>query len=242
MKTALVTGANKSIGFEVVKQLLDLGYYVYLGNRDIKKGSEAMAQLKSDKLEVIKIDISDQASISAARQIMGEKISSLDLLVNNAGISGGFPQSPTTISVDTIREVFNTNFFGTIQVTQAFLDLLKNSDVPRIVNVTSGLASLTLHNDPSWKYYNFKGGAYGPSKTALNAYTVALAFELRDTAFKINAVDPGFTATDFNNYRGTGNVEDAAKIIVKYATLDAGGPTGKYFSDDNNPETGMSSW
>jgi NAD(P)-dependent dehydrogenase (short-subunit alcohol dehydrogenase family) len=242
MKTALVTGANKSIGFEVVRQLLDLGYYVYLGSRDLQKGSEAAAQLKSDKVEVIQIDVSDSTSIEAAQKALASKISSLDVLINNAGISGGFPQNPTTINTEVIRQVFDTNFFGTINVTQAFLDLLKQSDEPRIVNVTSGLASLTLHHDPSWKYYNFKGGAYGPSKTALNAYTVALAYELRDTPFKINAVDPGFTATDFNQHRGTGNIHDAAARIVKYATIDDKGPTGQYFSDDNNPETGVSPW
>jgi NAD(P)-dependent dehydrogenase (short-subunit alcohol dehydrogenase family) len=242
MKTALVTGANKSIGFEVVRQLLDLDYYVYLGSRDLQKGSEAAAQLKSGRVEVIQIDVSDPTSVEAAQKALVSKTSSLDVLINNAGISGGFPQSPTTINTEVIRQVFDTNFFGTINITRAFLDLLRKSDAPRIVNVTSGLASLTLHNDPSWKYYNFKGGAYGPSKTALNAYTIALAFELRDTPFKINAVDPGFTATDFNQHRGTGNIHDAAARIVKYATIDDKGPTGQYFSDDNNPETGVSPW
>ena len=136
----------------------------------------------------------------------------------------------------------HTNLFGTIQVIQSFLDLLKNSPAPRIVNVTSGLASLTLHNDPAWKYYSFKGAAYGPSKTALNAYTVALAYELRDTPFKINAVDPGYTATEFNQYRGKKHVSEAAAFIIKYATLDENGPSGKYFSDDNNPITHESPW
>ncbi|HEY4193892.1 MAG TPA: SDR family NAD(P)-dependent oxidoreductase, partial [Mucilaginibacter sp.] len=242
MKTAFVTGANKSIGFEVVKQLLDLGYYVYLGSRDLKKGQEAAAQLHSDNVEVIQIDISNTASIEVAGKELAGKTDSLDVLINNAGISGGFPQAPTALSIDKIKQVFETNFFGTIQVTQTLLDLLKKSNAPRIVNVTSGLASLILHNDPSWKYYNMKGGAYGPSKTALNAYTIALAFELRDTPFKINAVDPGFTATDFNQHRGTGNIHDAAARIVKYAVIDQNGPTGLYFSDDNNPETGVSPW
>jgi NAD(P)-dependent dehydrogenase (short-subunit alcohol dehydrogenase family) len=242
MKTAFITGANKSIGFEVAKQLLDLGYYVYLGSRDLEKGIEAAKKLKSDKVEAIQIDVSDLTSVEAARKVLGEKIDSLDVLINNAGISGGFPQAPTLLNIETIRKVFDTNFFGTINVTQAFLDLLKKSEAPRIVNVTSGLASLTLHSDPSWKYYNIKGGAYGPSKTALNAYTIALAFELRDTPFKINAVDPGFTATDFNQHRGTGTVPEAAARIVKYAIVDENGPSGQYFSDDNNPETGVSPW
>jgi NAD(P)-dependent dehydrogenase (short-subunit alcohol dehydrogenase family) len=237
MKTALVTGANKSIGFEVTKQLLDSGYYVYLGSRDLEKGKEAAEKLGSKNVEAIQIDVSSQASIDEARK----NINSLDVLVNNAGISGGFPQNPSTLDTNIIREVFETNFFGAINVTKAFLDLLKNSGAPRIVNVTSGLASLTLHSDPSWKCYNVKGGAYGPSKTALNAYTVMLAYELKDTAFKINAVDPGYTATDFNQHRGPGSVHDAAAIIVKYATIDENGPTGKFFSDDN-AETGESPW
>jgi NAD(P)-dependent dehydrogenase (short-subunit alcohol dehydrogenase family) len=111
------------------------------------------------------------------------------------------------------------------------LELLKKSDQPRIVNVTSDLGSLTLHNDPSWVYYAFKGAAYGPSKTALNAYTVALAYELRDTPFKVNAVNPGYTATDFNQHRGTKSVGEAASLIAQYAMLDTNGPTGKYISD-----------
>jgi len=200
MKTAFVTGANKSIGFEVVKQLLDLGYYVYLGSRDLQKGRKAAAQLHSDHVGVLQIDVSDSASVKAAGEELAAKINSLDVLVNNAGISGGFPQAPSNLNIDTIKRVFETNFFGSILVIQAVMELLKKSDAPRIVNVTSGLASLTLHSDPCWKYYKIKGGAYGPSKTALNAYTIALAFELKDTAFKINAVDPGFTATDFNQH------------------------------------------
>jgi NAD(P)-dependent dehydrogenase (short-subunit alcohol dehydrogenase family) len=241
MKTVLITGANKSIGFETTRQLLKQGYFVYLGSRDAAKGEEAVAKLKAeglDNVKAIQIDISDPASIEAARM----QIDALDVLINNAGISGGFPQAPTALSVDAIRKVFDTNFFGTISVTQAFLELLKQSEAPRIVNVTSGLASLTLHSDPAWKYYNFKGGAYGPSKTALNAYTIALAFELRDTAFKINAVDPGFTGTDFNNHRGTGTIPDAAAIIVKYATIGPDGPTGKYFSNDIDEEGQESPW
>jgi NAD(P)-dependent dehydrogenase (short-subunit alcohol dehydrogenase family) len=236
MKKVFITGANKSIGFETVKQILALGHYVYLGSRDFEKGKEAAKQLNSNRVEAIQIDISDEQSVANARKTIGSKTDSLDVLINNAGISGGFPQNPTALSMEIIRQVFDTNFFGTINVTKHFLDLLKAAPEPRIVNVTSGLASLTLHSDPSWKYYNFKGGAYGPSKTALNAYTIALAFELKDSLFKINVVDPGFTGTDFNQHRGTGNVADAAKIIVKYATLDANGPTGKFFSNESEDE------
>jgi NAD(P)-dependent dehydrogenase (short-subunit alcohol dehydrogenase family) len=241
MKKVLITGANKSIGFETARQLLEKGYFVYLGSRDLKNGEVAAATLKAagyENTKCIQIDISDPASVAAARQ----QVDSLDVLINNAGISGGFPQNTAATPIDTIRKVFDTNFFGTIDVTQTFIDLLKQSDEPRIVNVTSGLASLTLHSDPSWKYYPVKGAAYGPSKTALNAYTLVLAFELKDTAFKINVVDPGYTATDFNQHRGPGTVEAAAKIIVKYATVGADGPNGKFFSNDVDGDSDESPW
>jgi len=238
MKKVLITGANKSIGFETAKQLLALGYYVYLGSRDLEKGEAAAKQLQSASVKAIQIDVSDPQSIADARKNIDE----LDVLINNAGISGGFPQPATTTSVDVMREVFDTNYFGTIQVTYAFIDLLKRSPEPRIVNVTSGLASLTLHNNPSWRYYAIKSAAYGPSKTALNAYTTVLAYELKDTAFKVNGVDPGYTATDFNHHSGPRNVIDAAADVVKFAILDADGPSGIFYSVDNNPETGISPW
>jgi len=245
MKTVLITGANKSIGFEAARQLAKKNYYVYMGCRNVANGEEAVAKLNEEgitNIEAIQIDVADEASVADAVKRLEEKISSLDVLINNAGISGGFPQAATQIDIATIRKVFDTNFFGTINVTRAMMVLLKKSDAPRIVNVTSGLASLTLHNDPSWRFYQFKSAAYGPSKTALNAYTIALAYELRDTSFKVNAVDPGFTATDFNQHRGTGNVTDAAARLVKFAMLDKDGPTGQFFSDDNNSETGISPW
>ncbi len=245
MKTALVTGANKSIGFESVRQLLKKGYFVYLGARDMAKGEQAAAQLVAEGLSqvvAVKNDVSDRASIDKARQTIGGKSSSLDLLINNAGISGGFPQEASMVSAATLREVFDTNFFGAIDVTLAFLDLLHLSASPVIVNVTSGLGSLTLHSDPSWMYYSVKGGAYGPSKTALNAYTVALAYDLRDSPFRVNAVDPGYTATDFNQHRGPHSVEDSAAFIVKYATIGADGPTGKFFSHDITAAGNESPW
>jgi len=241
MKKVLITGANKSIGFEATRQLLKQGYFVYLGARDLAKGEEAVAKLKTEGLtnvKAIQIDVTNPISIEAA----SKQIDSLDVLINNAGISGGIPQTALATTTDTIREVFDTNFFGLINVTKAFLDTLKKSAEPRIVNVTSGLGSLTLHADPSWKYYKVKSAAYGPSKSALNAYTIVLAYELQDTAFKVNAVDPGYTATDFNHHSGPGTVEDAAARVVKYATIDQNGPTGGFFSDDNNPETGVSPW
>jgi len=243
MKKVLITGANKSIGFETARQLLQKGYFIYLGARDLDKGEEAVAKLKAegfDNVEAIKIDVIDTASIAAARK----QVTELDVLINNAGISGGVsvPQTTGNIDTSTIRTVFDTNFFGPINVIKAFIDLLKKSDEPRIVNVTSGLGSLTMHSDPNSKFYHIKSAAYGPSKTALNAYTVVLAYELKDANFKVNAVDPGYTATDFNHHSGPGSVEDAGKIIVKYATIGADGPNGKFFSNDADGETDEMAW
>lgn len=245
MKTVLITGANKSIGFEAARQLLQHGYHVYLGSRDLQKGQQAADQLKAEgfaEVEAIQLDVNDSASIAAARQELSQKTPVLDVLINNAGISGGMSQPALNTDVSLIKEVFATNVFGVIEVTQAFIDLLRQSPAPRIVNVTSGLGSLTLHNDPSWKYYAVKGAAYQPSKAALNAYTIMLAYELRDTPFKVNAVDPGYTATDFNHHSGPGSVQDAAARLVKAALLGPGGPTSQFFSDDNAPDTGISPW
>lgn len=204
MKKVFITGANKSIGFETAKQLANNNYYVFIGSRNLAKGEEAVTKLKEEGLtniEAIEIDVSSPDSVTAARKALGDKTDTLDVLINNAGISGvtrGLPQSAISTDLKVIRNVFDTNFFGIIDVTQKFMDLLEKSEAPRIVNVTSGLASLTLHSAPSWKYYKNKTAAYVPSKVALNAYTIVLAYELKDIAFKVNAVDPGFTATDFN--------------------------------------------
>jgi NAD(P)-dependent dehydrogenase (short-subunit alcohol dehydrogenase family) len=245
MKKALITGANKSIGLETARQLLQKGYYIYLGSRNLENGLEAVEKLKVEGLnnvEAIQIDVSNDESVKTARVEIGKKTEVLDVLINNAGISGGMTQTAIDTDIAVFKQVFDTNLFGAVLVTQTFMDLLQKSPQPRIVNVTSGLASLTLHNDPTWKYYNFKAAVYNSSKAALNMYTIALAYELRDTPFKVNAVDPGFTATDLNQHTGTGIVEDAAARLMKYATIDADGETGKFFSDDNSPETGISPW
>ncbi len=246
MKTVLITGANKSIGFEAARQLLQQGYYVYLGCRDIQKGQEAVSRLRAEGLnetEPVEIDVDNVESVKAAREALGRKARVLDVLINNAGISGGMPpQGPLDTDISTFRQVFETNFFGVVEVTQAFIDLLRQSPEPRIVNVTSGLGSLTLHNDPAWQYYKVKPTCYVSSKAALNAYTIILAYNLHGTPFKVNAVDPGYTATDFNSHSGPGTVPDAAARVVKAAMLDPDGPTGQFFSDDNAPDTGISPW
>ncbi len=218
---------------------------MYLGSRDQQKGRQAVDQLKSEGLtnvEPLTIDVDNIDSIKAARETLGQKTSVLDVLINNAGISGGIPQTALDTDISVFRQVFETNVFGVIETTQAFIDLLKQSAEPRIVNVTSGLGSLTLHSDPTWKYYPFKAACYVSSKASLNAYTIVLAYELRDTPFKVNAVDPGYTATDFNHHSGPGTVPDAAARLVKAAMLGPDGPTGQFFSDDNAPDTGISPW
>lgn len=245
MKKALITGANKSIGFETARQLLQKGYYIYLGSRNLENGLEAVEKLKAEGLnavEVIQIDVSNDQSVKDARVELGKRTEVLDVLINNAGISGGMPQTALGTDTDVFKEVYDTNVFGVVRATQAFIDLLKKSEEPRIVNVTSGLGSLTLNTNPNWKYFNYKSSVYSSSKAALNMYTIVLAHELRDTNFKVNAVDPGYVATDFNNHSGPGTVEEAGERLVKCATIEADGPTGKFFSDDNSPETGESPW
>lgn len=245
MKSVFITGANKSIGFETARQLLQKGYYVYLGSRELNNGQEAVENLKAgglNNVEVIQIDVSDQESVNAARAEIGKRTEVLDVLINNAGISGGRPQTALTASMETFKRVYETNVYGVVRVTQAFIDLLKRSPEARIVNVSSSQGSLTLASDPSSKYYHYKGAVYQSSKSALNMYTIALAYELRDTPFRVNAVDPGFTKTDFNEHRGTGTVEEAAERVAKYALIGNDGPTGKYFSEESNPETGEIPW
>ncbi len=245
MKTVLITGANKGIGFETARQLARQGYHVFLGSRDLANGQQAAAQLHAEGLpevEAIQLDVTSADSVQAARAAIGRQTEALDALVNNAAITGGMPQAALGAGVAAFQEVFATNVFGVVQVTQAFIDLLRRAPQPRIVNVGSSGASLTLHSDPTWKYYNHKAAVYPASKAALHMYTIALAYELRDTTFKVNAVDPGFTATDLNNHRGTGTVEEAGTRIAKYVLVGENGPTGKFISEEHNPVTGEIPW
>jgi NAD(P)-dependent dehydrogenase (short-subunit alcohol dehydrogenase family) len=234
MKNVLITGANKSIGFETARQLAKAGYHVFLGARDKVRGQQAVDQLKTEgfnHVELLIIDVADEASVQQAAQELAQRTDRLDVLINNAGIPGSFAEKPSSAADDNLKAVFEVNFFGAIRTIRLLIDLLKKSDEPRIVNVTSDLASLTHHSDPASQFYGIVTPAYGPSKTALNAYTVALAHELKDTPFKVNVVNPGYTDTDFNNHSGYKTVEDAAKPIVEYAMLGADGPTGKFVSD-----------
>ena len=238
MKVALVTGANKGIGYETVRQLAQKGIFVYLGSRDRDKGRIAVQNLLAEGLhniEAITLDVTDTASIRSAFTIIETKTKVLDILINNAGISGHYPQSALTSGIDVFKHVFDTNLYGTIRVTQAFIDLLKKSEMPRIVNVSTAMASLTMASDLGNNSYSNRLVAYQTSKTALNMYTVNLAYELRDTLFKVNAVCPGYTQTDFTNHLGTSTVQEAGQRIVKYALIHQDGPTGKFFSEEYFP-------
>lgn len=245
MKTAFITGANKGIGFETAKQLLQKGLYVYIGSRNLENGLQAVEKLNAENLtnvEAIQIDVTDDNSVKNARTEIGKKTHTLDVLINNAGINGGAPYTALEASSEQFLSAFNTNVFGVARVTQAFIDLLKKSPEPRIVNVSTSVGSLTLQSDPNWFGYNFaKYAVYGSSKSALNMFTVHLAYELRDTPFKVNAVCPGYTKTDFTGFNG-GEVEEAGKRIVKYALLDKDGVTGKFISEETNPTTGEIDW
>jgi NAD(P)-dependent dehydrogenase (short-subunit alcohol dehydrogenase family) len=234
MKNVLITGANKGIGFETAKQLAQLDYTVYLGSRDESRGMEAIRRLKDlgiPNAKLLLIDVTRIESIREARQELEGRIEMLDLLINNAAIAGGQPQHFATIDMKDLRKVFETNFFGTVQTTQQFLPLLERSPGPMIINVSSELGSLTRHSSPqrnsNWDLYD----AYGSSKTALNAFTVALANAYRDTKFRINSVTPGYSATDLNGFVGTQTAEQGARYIVNFATRGADAPTGNFVKE-----------
>lgn len=235
MKNILITGGNKGIGFEVAKQIAQLGYYVYLGCRDEEKGLSAVNNLKAaglTNIEFLKIDVSDLNSVKQAVAVLQSKVDALDILINNAAIAGMQPQNISVCDITAVKEVFNTNYFGLIQTTQHFLPLLKKAPLPVIVNVSSELGSLSMQTsegrNPNWDNFH----VYGASKTALNIFTINLAREMRGTNFKINSVTPGYTATDLNNFAGFKSAAQGAEPIVKLATIGEDGPTGQFFSHE----------
>lgn len=235
-KIALITGANRGIGFETARQLAKQGIKVLIGARSEEKGLEAESALKNEGLDVeyINIDVDNSATHTSASKEIEEKYGKLDILINNAGIflseeftadGGMVPASKT--SQETFRKTFDTNFFNTIDVTQTLLPLVKKSDAGRIVFLSSGLGSLGLHSDPNSPIYNYKVPAYNISKTALNGYVVHLAHELKDTNIKVNTAHPGSVVTDMNA-NGDIPVEEGAKTSVDLATLPADGYSGKF--------------
>jgi NAD(P)-dependent dehydrogenase (short-subunit alcohol dehydrogenase family) len=235
-KTALVTGATRGIGFETVRQLAQTGVHTLLAGRDRAKTVEAALKLQAEGLpvEAIVLDVNDTASIAAAADEVAKKYGHLDILVNNAGILRDEPGKK--ISEQTLqawRETFDTNLFGLIAVTQSFLPLLHKSPAGRIVNVSSLLGSMTLHSDPTSPIYDFKIPAYNVSKSAVNAWTVQLAYELRDSKIKVNTIHPGYVKTDMNAGEGEIEVPDGAKTSVAMALIDDAGPNGSYRYLDN---------
>lgn len=233
-KIALITGANRGIGFETARQLGQQGIKVLLAARSLEKAAEAAETLKGENLDVepILLDVDDAKTHESAAKFVEENYGKLDILVNNAAISvdefeNDAPVQASKTSQEIFRKTFDTNFFNTVAVTQAFLPLVEKSDAGRVVFVSSGLGSLTLHSDPNSPIYNFKVPAYDISKTAINGYAVHLAHELKDTPIKVNTLHPGSVVTDMNP-RGEITVEEGAKTSVDLATLPADGYTGKF--------------
>lgn len=246
MKTVLITGANKGIGFETARQLLEQGFFVFICSRQLENGLEAVRKLKAEgftNLDTIQLDVTNPDSVRTARLEVEKKTAVLDILINNAGVNGG--SDPYTVLAANRNEYTNalqTNLIGVADVTQVFIDLLQKSSTPRIVNVSTSVGSLALQSNPEWPAYHYaKYGVYAISKAALNMYTIQLAYELRDTNFRVNAVCPGLTKTDFTFFNG-GEVSVAAHRIIKYALIENHGPTGKIFSEETNPDTGEIPW
>ena len=233
-KIALITGANKGIGFEVSKQIARTGVTVLMGARNKALGEEAVAKLVAEGLDArfLHLDITDAATVAGAAAKIEADFGHLDILVNNAGIADHADGPPSTASLDAVERTLRTNFFGPIAVTQAMLPLLRKAPAARIVNVSSGLGSLTQNGDPNYFAAFAKFLGYNSSKAALNMLTVQLAYELRDTPIKVNSADPGYTATDLNGNRGTQTIEEGSAQTVRLALLPDDGPTGTYSDKD----------
>ncbi len=229
---ALVTGANRGIGLEIARQLGRRGMVVLLGARDARQGSAAAEALVREGIEAVPLplDVTDADSIRAAAAHVERDHGRLDVLVNNAGVALERGIAPSEVPLDLLRRTYEVNVFGAVAVTQAFLGLLRRAKAGRVVNATSELASLTRTLDPGFEFRDLKLLAYSTSKTALNAVTVQFANELRDTAIKVNAADPGYTATDLNGHRGAQTVEQGARAAVQLATLGPDGPSGGFFN------------
>ena len=244
-KIALVTGANKGIGRAAAEQLAARGITVLIGARDPRRGEEAAAALRAagGDAHAVTLDVTDAATVRAAAEQVEERFGHLDVLINNAGITGSgqvapsdaHDQVPSSVDLDMVRAVFETNVFGAIAVTNAMLPLLRRSPAPRIVNVSSGAASLTIASDPDGPLAALPASAaYAPSKSALNSLTVQYANELRKDGILVNAADPGYVDTEINNHNGYLTPAQGAAILVRLATLGAEGPTGGFLSEDGS--------
>ncbi|WP_202845114.1 SDR family oxidoreductase [Luteimonas saliphila] len=235
-RIALVTGATRGIGLETVRQLAEAGVHTLLAGRNRERAVEAALKLQAQGLpvEAIALDVTDAASIAAAEADVERRHGRLDILVNNAGIAiDEADKGVSGQSLETWRTTFDTNVFGLVAVTQAFLPLLHKSASARIVNVSSALGSIALHADPASFIYDMKIPAYNVSKSAVNAWTVQLAYELRDSAIKVNTIHPGYVKTDMNHVdgeqRGELEVPDGARTSVRLALIDDDGPSGGFY-------------
>jgi NAD(P)-dependent dehydrogenase (short-subunit alcohol dehydrogenase family) len=233
-RTALVTGANKGIGYEIAAGLGALGWSVGVGARHQVRREEAVARLRAAGVDAfgVALDVTDDRSVTDAAELITERAGRLDALVNNAGITGGGPQQPTSVDLGIIRTVVETNVIGVIRVTNAMMPLLRRSPAPRIVNVSSSVGSLTRQSGPGSETTTGPVAvAYAPSKSFLNAVTLQYAQELAGTNILINLACPGFVATDLNGFRGVRTPQEGAATAIRLATLPDGGPTGGFFED-----------
>jgi NAD(P)-dependent dehydrogenase (short-subunit alcohol dehydrogenase family) len=228
-KTALVTGANKGIGFAIAQGLGGLGFTVAVGARDDGRRGEAVERLRAAGVDAfgVALDVTSDESVAAAAKELEQRVERLDVLVNNAGIAGrmdGGGQEPTTLDLDVLRTVLDTNVFGVVRVTNALLPLLRRSGSPRIVNMSTTMGSLTLQAGPIM-------AAYAPSKSMLNSITAQYARQFADTNVIVNAACPGLVATDFTGFSGPRTPEEGAAIAIRLATLPDDGPRGGFFDD-----------
>ena len=232
--SALITGANKGIGLEIARQLGQAGLRIIIAARDAERGAKAAQDLEDEGIAArhVHIDLTDPASAKQAAENIRGREGALKILVNNAGIVDPQDGSQEQAELDAVRRIFETNFFGTLAVTQAMLPLLKKASPARIVNLSSGLGSLTFNGDPDWEYAGYKLIGYSASKAAVNMLTVQLAAALKDAGIRVNAADPGFTATDLNGHRGQQTIPQGAAEAVRLALSEDDGETGGFFATD----------
>lgn len=235
-KVAFITGANRGIGFETARELGEKGITVILGSRDPSKGEEAMEKLKKDGISAVsfKFDINELADHKKIFDYLEKNFGKLDILINNAGVwldsqPGDGKNRTSSTSQEILRKTFDANFFNLIALTQTLLPLIKKSPAGRIVNVSSILGSLTTHADPKSTIYEFKAFAYNASKTALNAFTVHLAHELKNTKIKVNSAHPGWIKTELGGPAAPLDVSEGGKTSVQLALLPENGPSGGFF-------------